>query len=119
MAMAHSRMSRGLQFIAEKFADEMSVEDVARAAGMSRRGLHQAFLITWGALPATKSASPASTARRMLLVETDEKIESVAGLSGYPNTNTFHRLPQSAAANCSQSATPPAAASVRLCSQLE
>ena len=50
--MANSRrVSRGLQFIAGKYTEDISVEDVARAAGMSRRGLHQAFLDHVGRTP--------------------------------------------------------------------
>jgi LacI family transcriptional regulator len=89
MAVAHSRVSKGLQFIAGKFADEISVEDVARAAGMSRRGLHQAFLDHVGRTPGDQIRITRIDCAKKYLVETDEKIESVARLSGYPNTNTF------------------------------
>jgi LacI family transcriptional regulator len=89
MAVAHSRVSKGLQFIAEKFVEEISVEDVARVAGMSRRGLHQAFLDHVGRTPGDQIRVARIECAKKYLVETNEKIESVARLSGYPNTNTF------------------------------
>lgn len=89
MAVSHSRVSRGLQFIAEKFTGDISVEDVARAAGMSRRGLHQAFLDHVGRTPGDQIRITRIECAKKLLVETNEKVESVARLSGYPNTNTF------------------------------
>jgi LacI family transcriptional regulator len=89
LAVNHTRVSKGLQFIAEKFFEDISVEDVARAASMSRRGLHQAFLDHVGRTPGDQIRATRVEFAKKLLAETNEKIESVASQSGYPNTNTF------------------------------
>jgi LacI family transcriptional regulator len=89
LAVNHQGVARGLHFIAEHFADSIGVDDVARAAGMSRRGLHQAFGEHVGCTPGDKIRGVRLDLARRLLAETEEKIEVVARQSGYPNVNTF------------------------------
>jgi LacI family transcriptional regulator, galactose operon repressor len=89
LAVNHDGVSRALHFIAERFADTISVDDVARAAGMSRRGLHQAFCEHAGCTPGDKIRNVRIDFARRLLAESEEKIESIAQRSGYPNLNTF------------------------------
>jgi LacI family transcriptional regulator len=89
LAVNHPGVARGLHFIAEHFADAISVDDVARAASMSRRGLHQAFCEHVGCTPGDKIRNVRLDLARRLLAETEEKIETVARQSGYPNINTF------------------------------
>ena len=89
LAVNHDGVARGLRFIAEHFGDTISVEDVARAAGMSRRGLHQAFCEHVGCTPGEKIRDVRLALARGLLASTEDKIESVARQSGYPNINTF------------------------------
>jgi LacI family transcriptional regulator len=89
MAVSHDGVSRALHFIAERFADTISVDDVARAAGMSRRGLHQAFHEHVGQTPGDKIRSVRLDFAKQRLAESGEKIESIAQQSGYPNINTF------------------------------
>lgn len=89
LAVNHEGVARGLQFLAENFAGPISVDDVARAAGMSRRGLHQAFDEHVGCSPGEKIRLVRLDLAKRLLMETDEKIETIAQKSGYPNINTF------------------------------
>ncbi len=89
LAVNHGGVARALHFIAEHFADTIGVDDVARAAGMSRRGLHQAFGEHVGCTPGDKIRNVRLDLARRLLAETEEKIESIAQQSGYPNINTF------------------------------
>lgn len=89
MAVSHQAVSRGLHFIAEHFSEPIGVDDVAKVAGMSRRGLHQAFLEHVSRTPGEEIRTMRLDFARKLLAETDQKIESVARLSGYPNMNTF------------------------------
>lgn len=89
LAVNHSGVARGLHYIAEHFAQPISVDDVARAAGMSRRGLHQAFSEHVGCTPGDKIRSVRLTLAKRLLAETEDKIESIAQQSGYPSINTF------------------------------
>src|SRR5258708_7965145 len=89
LAVNHGGVARGLHFIAEHFVDAISVDDVARAAGMSRRGLHQAFCEHAGCTPGDKIRHVRLEVAKRLLAETEDKIESIANRSGYPNINTF------------------------------
>ena len=89
LAVNHPGVAKGLQFIAERYAHTLSVDDVARVAGMSRRGLHQAFNEHVGCTPGDRIRTMRLNCARRLLAETEEKIESVAQQSGYPNINTF------------------------------
>lgn len=89
LAVNHACVSRAVHFITEHFADAISVDDVARAAGMSRRGLHQAFCEHVGTTPGDRIRTVRLAFAKRLLTESDEKIESIAQRSGYPNLNTF------------------------------
>ena len=53
------------------------------------RGLHQAFAEHVGCTPGDKIRDVRLDFAKQLLAETEEKIESVAQQSGYPNINTF------------------------------
>ncbi|MEA3212714.1 MAG: LacI family transcriptional regulator [Chthoniobacter sp.] len=89
LAIAHLGLSRALHFIAEHFADDINVDDVARAAGMSRRGVHKAFVDQLSCTPAEKLRNARLEAAKRLLAETDEKLESIAQESGYKGLSTF------------------------------
>lgn len=89
LAVNHDGVARGLHFIAEHFADAISVDNVARAAGMSLRGLHQAFCEHVGCTPGEKIRNVRLDLARRLLTESEDKIETIAQRSGYPNINTF------------------------------
>jgi LacI family transcriptional regulator len=89
LAVRHQGVARALHFIAEHFASPISVEHVARAAGMSMRGLHQAFEEHANCTPGEKIRAVRLDLAKRLLSSTEEKIETVAHLSGYPNLNTF------------------------------
>jgi LacI family transcriptional regulator len=89
LAVNHDGVTRGLQFIAEHFEGEIGVDDIARASGMSRRGLHDAFSEHLGCTPGDKLRSVRIEFSKRLLAESDAKIESVARHSGYSSLNTF------------------------------
>jgi LacI family transcriptional regulator len=89
LAVNHDGVARGLHFIAEHFASEISVDDVARAAGMSVRGLHQAFCLHIGCTPGDKIRNMRIDYAKRLLAATEDKIESISQQSGYQNLNTF------------------------------
>ena len=89
LAVNHQGVSRGLHFIAARFAEAIAVDDVARAAGMSRRGLHQAFCEHVGCTPGDKIRTVRLDFAKRLLADSGDKIESIARQSGYPHINTF------------------------------
>lgn len=88
-SVAHAGIQRALRFIDEHLARPFSVDDVAEAAGMSRRGLHQAFIDHMGRTPGGHIRSARIDSARRLLADTDLKVEIVAKRSGYPSLNTF------------------------------
>jgi len=89
LAISHTGVSRALRHIAEHFADSMSVDDLARAAGMSRRGLHQAFSEHIGCTPGDKIRDVRLDFAKRRLTESEDKIEAIAEQSGYTSVNTF------------------------------
>jgi LacI family transcriptional regulator len=88
-AVAHTGVSRALNFIAGHFDEAISVNDVARVAGMSVRGLHQAFGEHINCTPGEKIREIRLELAKKLLSESEDKIESIAQQCGYPNINTF------------------------------
>ncbi len=89
LAVNHAGVARGMHFIAEHFADAIGVDDVARVAGMSRRGLHQAFSEHIGRSPSESIRKVRLDMAKGLLSDSEDKIESIAQRCGYPNVNTF------------------------------
>ncbi|MES2921793.1 MAG: DNA-binding transcriptional regulator [Verrucomicrobiota bacterium] len=88
-AVAHNGVSRALNFIAKNFGEVISVNDVAKVAGMSVRGLHQAFGEHINCTPGEKIREVRLGLAKKQLSESEEKIESIAQQCGYPNINTF------------------------------
>lgn len=88
-AVSHERLAKALRFIAGHFSESIDIDHVARNAGMSRRGLHQAFVDNLGRTPGEHLRATRIEHAKRLLCETDLKVESVANTSGYPSVNSF------------------------------
>ncbi len=89
-AVLHPGLARALRFVDENFASPIDVDAIARAAGMSRRGLHQAFMQHLNRTPGAHLRTRRIEHVKKLLTETDSKIEEIATRSAYPNMNTFY-----------------------------
>lgn len=89
LAVSHPSVARGLRFIWEHFRENIGVDDVARAAALSRRGLHQAFLEHLDRTPGEELRTMRVEQAKKLLAETDDKVETIAELSGYQSANSF------------------------------
>jgi LacI family transcriptional regulator len=89
LSVNHQRVAKGLRFIWENFRQPISVDAVAKAAAMSRRGLHQAFLDHLGRTPGEEIRALRVEHAKKLLAETNYKLEAIAGLSGYQSANSF------------------------------
>lgn len=89
LSVEHEGVVLALRYIAENFTDPIGVDEVAEAACMSRRGLHQAFCEHVGCPPGEKIRSTRIQAAKQMLSETDDKIENIAKRCGYANLNTF------------------------------
>ena len=89
LAVNHPRVAKGLRFIWENFCKPIRIHDVAVAAALSRRGLHQAFLEYLGRTPGEEIRTVRLEHAKKLLAETDYKIEAIGGLSGFQSANSF------------------------------
>jgi len=89
LAVEHEGVVHALRYIADNYADPIGVDEVAEAACMSRRGLHQAFCEYVGCAPGEKIRSTRIHAAKRMLAESDAKIEIISRRCGYPNLNTF------------------------------
>lgn len=88
-AVNHEGLAKALRFISLHFSDNIDIEAVARNAGMSRRGLHQAFNEHLGRTPGEHLRATRMEFAKKLLSETSNKVEEVARRSGYPSLNSF------------------------------
>lgn len=89
LAVNEPRMAKALRFIWEHFRDPIGVDDVARAAAMSRRALHQAFLDHLSRTPGEQIRNVRLEHAKKLLAESNNKVAAIAGLSGYQSANSF------------------------------
>jgi LacI family transcriptional regulator len=88
-AVGHKGVARSLRFIWEHHHEPIHVGDMAKSAGMSVRGLQQAFVEYIGRSPAHELHRVRIDHAKRLLVTSATKTEEVAALCGYPNTNSF------------------------------
>jgi LacI family transcriptional regulator len=90
LAVNHAGVAKSLQFIARNFQQPVSLADLARAAAMSRRGLHNAFLEHLGRNPGEELQRFRIERAKRLLARNDHKIEDVARQCGYQSANSFY-----------------------------
>jgi LacI family transcriptional regulator len=88
-AVNHPAVAKALRFIAANFSEDIDIDLVARTAGISRRGLHQAFIDHLALTPGEYIRSTRIEHAKKLLAETDSKVEAVAALCGYRSVNSF------------------------------
>ncbi|MFA6563116.1 MAG: DNA-binding transcriptional regulator [Verrucomicrobiia bacterium] len=89
LAVNEPRVAKALRFIWGHFRESICVDDVARAAAMSRRALHQAFLDHLDRTPGEQIRNVRLEHAKKLLAETNHKVATIAGLSGYQSANSF------------------------------
>jgi LacI family transcriptional regulator len=90
LAVNHPGVAKSLQFIARHFQHPVSLDDLAKAAAMSRRGLHKAFLEHLGRNPGEELQRFRIERAKQLLARNDQKIEDVASQCGYQSANSFY-----------------------------
>lgn len=88
-AVSHTGVARALRFIADHYHENIDIDAVARAAGISRRGLHQAFTDHLGMTPGEHLRSTRIDQAKLLLIETSQKVETIAMRCGYQSVNSF------------------------------
>lgn len=89
LAVHHEGVARALRFIREHAREPIDIADVARAAAMSRRGLHLAFQQHVGRPPGEEIRRVRLEAAKRQLTETADKIETIGLDCGYQSLNSF------------------------------
>ena len=89
IAVPHPGVARSLRFMQEHFQEPIGVDDLVRAACMSRRGFHQAFIEHVGRPPGHELQRFRIEGAKRLLGESDEKMEAIAARCGYQSGNSF------------------------------
>jgi LacI family transcriptional regulator len=89
LAVDHPAVVQALQFIKDRFHDPITLEDIAEAAGMSKRGLEKAFLKYLERTPAEALRRHRLDAAKTKLTDTREKIEAIALECGYSNSSNL------------------------------
>jgi LacI family transcriptional regulator len=89
LAVSHKGLSTSLRYIMEHWHEPINVEDVVAVAGMSRRGLHKAFMGILGRTPGQELHRVRMERAKRLLLETDYKVEAIAEMCGFASLNSF------------------------------
>lgn len=85
LAVEHPAVRQAVEFICGNLANPITLENIAACAGMSPRGLQKAFLKHLGRSPADELRQCRLSAAKRLLMETTDKVESIARNCGYSN----------------------------------
>lgn len=89
LAINHPGLARCLRYVWENYNKPIGVDDLARAAAMSRSGLHQAFVDHLGRTPGAELHRVRIESAKRMLAQSRLKLEEIAGLSGYQSANSF------------------------------
>jgi LacI family transcriptional regulator len=89
LAVNHPGVSRSLRFICDHAHEPITVRALAGLSGMSRRGLHQAFLDQIHRTPGQEIRRLRLERAKKMLSESKHKIETIAEMCGYHSANSF------------------------------
>lgn len=89
IAVNHAGVARSLRFMLEHCQEPIGVDDLVKAAAMSRRALHQAFMQHIGRPPGAELHRVRIERAKRLLISSAEKTEGIAEMCGYDNPNSF------------------------------
>lgn len=89
VAVNHPGVARSLRFMWDHCHEPIGVSDLAKAASMSVRNFHQAFVDNLGRSPGNELHRIRIERAKKLLSDTNEKMDAVAEMCGYENGNSF------------------------------
>jgi len=89
LAIKHPGVARALRFMLEHSHEAIGVDDLAQAAAMSRRGLHQAFLEQLGRPPGHELQRVRLERAKRQLIASNDKLEAIGESCGYQSANSF------------------------------
>jgi LacI family transcriptional regulator len=89
VAVNHPGVARSLRFMWEHCQEPIGVNDLAKAASMSVRNFHQAFVDNLGRSPGNELHRIRIERAKRLLSDSGEKMDVIAEMCGYENGNSF------------------------------
>jgi LacI family transcriptional regulator len=89
LALKHPGVAKSLQFMWKHSHEPISVKDLVAVSGMSRRGLHKAFLDQIDCTPGQEIHRLRIERAKRLLANSNEKIEALAEMCGYQSANSL------------------------------
>lgn len=89
LAVSHKGVANSLRFMLEHVHEPITVEDLVRAAAMSRRSLHKAFVEQLGRTPGQEIQRMRIERAKRLLTTTQHKLEVIGSMCGYESANSF------------------------------
>lgn len=89
VAVSHPGVSRALRHLREHFGEPLCLADLEPIAGMSYRGLQEAFKRMIGRGPGAELRRLRLRQAKRMLLETDAKIDTIAQACGYSNSTNL------------------------------
>jgi LacI family transcriptional regulator len=89
VAVNHPGVAQSLRFMWEHCHEPIGVNDLAKAAAMSVRNFYKAFVENIGRPPGSELHRIRIERAKKLLADSDEKMDTIAEMSGYESTNSF------------------------------
>ena len=89
VAVQHPGVAQSLRFMWEHCQEPIGVRDLAKAAAMSLRNYHHAFMENLGRSPGVELQRIRIDRAKKLLSDSPEKMDAIASLCGYGKGNTF------------------------------
>jgi LacI family transcriptional regulator len=89
IAVAHPGVARSLRFLLEHCHEPIGVDDMARAAAMSRRALHNAFLAHLGRPPGAELHRVRIERAKKLLADPAQNLDDIGERCGYQSSNSL------------------------------
>lgn len=89
LAISHPGLARSLRYLWANYRNAIGVDDLARIAGMSRSGLHRAYIEILGRPPGTELHRVRIENAKKLLAQATLKLDEIAEMSGYQSANSF------------------------------
>lgn len=89
IAIGHEGVAKSLRFLLDHGFEPIGVDDLARAAGMSRRALHQAYIEHLGRTPGAELHRIRIDLAKKLLAEPGQRLDEIPKRCGYLSENGF------------------------------
>ena len=89
LTIQHQGVARSLKYLWEHGHEPICIKDIVAVSGMSRRGMHKAFVEHLGRTPGHELQRVRIDRAQKMLTQTTQKIETVAHDSGYQSINSF------------------------------